>query len=278
MSVKTDWLATVGDCDLIIEVLRRGVVASNENPAHGQRVSYDVTTLLKRLSKCGRVSDSDMSGLEWTYFGLLEHQAQHELVIHRRLISEPSMVIELMSLIYHADGVDKESLPAPTEEQKRMASNAWRVLNDWHPFKKLATDEMPSVESLKVFAEEFVRIATERGYRAIALDHIGKVLASSPLDVDGNWPHESIRGLLERMDAHNELKDAFVAGRFTDRGVTMRSVGDGGEQERQLSQQFRHWQSALSVRWPTTSGLLGRIAADFDRDAARMDVDDRRRH
>lgn len=278
MSVKTEWLAKDGDCDLIIEVLRRGVVASNENPAHGQRVSYDVTTLLKRLSKCGRVSDNDMTGLEWAYFGLLEHQAQHDLVIHRRLISEPSTVIDLMSLIYHADGVDKESLPAPTNEQKRMASNAWHVLNDWHPFKKLTSDEMPSADSLKAFAIEFVRIATERGYQAIALDHLGKALASSPVGADGNWPHESIRGVLEGMDAHDELKDAFVAGRFTDRGVTMRSIGDGGEQERELAQQYRLWQSALSVRWPATSGLLGRIAAEFDRDAVRMDVDDRRRH
>ena len=137
---------------------------------------------------------------------------------------------------------------------------------------------MPSAESLKEFADEFVRIATERGYRAIALDHLGKALASSPLDVDGIWPHESIRGLLERMDGHNELKDAFVVGRYTDRGVTMRSIGDGGEQERQLAQQYRLWQNALSIRWPATSGLLGRIAADFDRDAVRMDVDDRRRH
>lgn len=278
MSVTTEWLARDGDCNLIIEVLRRGVVASNENPTHGQRVSYDVTTLFKCLSECGRVSDTDMSDLEWAYFGLLEHQAQHELVIHRRLISEPSMVIELMSLIYLADGVDKESLPAPTEEQKRMASNAWHVLNDWHPFKKLAPDEMPSAESLNEFADEFVRIATERGYLAIALDHLGKALSSSPLDVDGNWPHESIRGLLERMDRHDELKDAFVAGRYTDRGVTIRSIGEGGEQERLLAQQYRLWQNALSIRWPVTSGVLGRIAADFDRDAVRMDVDDRRRH
>lgn len=80
------------------------------------------------------------------------------------------------------------------------------------------------------------------------------------------------------MDGHDELKDAFVAGRYTDRGVTMRSIGDGGEQERQRAQQYRLWQNALSIRWLVTSGLLGRIAADFDRDAVRMDVDDRRRH
>ncbi len=278
LSVRTEWLAKDGDCNLIIEVLRRGVVASNENPTQGQRVSYDVTTLLERLSKCGRVSDSDMSGLEWAYFGLLEHQAQHELVIHRQLISEPSMVINLMSLVYHADGVDKETLPAPTEEQKRMASNAWHVLNDWHPFKKLALDEMSSAELLNEFADEFVRIATERGYLAIALNYLGKVLARTPPEADGIWPHESIRGLLERMDAHDELKNAFIAGRFTDRGVTTRSIGEGGEQERQLSQKYRLWQDALSIRWPVTSGLLGRIAADFDRDAVRMDVEDRKRH
>jgi|GEM_PF-1043792 len=276
---KTVWLAGAGDSELVIEALQRGVEASNANPGQGQRVAYDVATLLKRLSKCDKVSDEAMTQLEWAYFGLLEYQAQHDLVIYRRLSTEPSMVVELLSLLYRPDGVEKESVPEPTETVKRMASNAWHVLNDWRPFAKLSATEMPSPESLRQYSEAVIQIAQERGYRGIALDHLGKALASSPPGVDGNWPHESVRSVIEHMAAAEELRDGFVGGRIYTRGMTTsRSIGDGGEQERHLASDYRRWQSAIAVAAPATSGLLGRLAHYYDSDATRMDIYDRRRH
>lgn len=275
---KTDWLAGAGDSELVIEALQRGVEASNANPGQGQRVAYDVTTLLKRLSKCHKVSVETMTQLEWAYFGLLEYQAQHDLVIYRRLSTEPGMVVELLSLLYRPDGVDKESVPEPTETAKRMASNAWHVLNDWRPFAKLSAAEMPSAESLRQYSEAVIQIGQERGYRGIALDHLGKALASSPPGVDGNWPHESVRVVIEHMAAEEELKDGFVVGRINMRGVTSRSIGDGGEQERDLAEKYRKWQGALAMEAPATSGLLGRLAQHYDRDATSIDIDDLRRH
>jgi hypothetical protein len=41
---------------------------------------------------------------------------------------------------------------------------------------------------------------------------------------------------------------------------------------------YRRWQSAIAVASPATSGLLGRLAQSYDRDATRMDTDDRRRY
>jgi len=278
MSSKTDWLTGPGSSDLVIEALQRGVDASNANPGQAQRVAYDVTTLLKRLFKCGNVSDEAMTQLEWAYFGLLEYQAQHDLVIHRRLSTEPGMVIELLSLLYRPDGVEKESIPEPTETAKRMASNAWHVLNDWRPYAKLSAVEMPSTESLMEYSEDLVKIAQERGYRSLALDQLGKALASSPAGLDGNWPHESVRDVIESLAAEDEMKEGFVIGRMNMRGVTSRSIGDGGEQERQVADNYRRWQSSIAVDAPTTSGLLGRLVQIYDSDATRMDIYDRRRY
>jgi hypothetical protein len=80
------------------------------------------------------------------------------------------------------------------------------------------------------------------------------------------------------LAAAEEFKDGFVVGRINMRGVTSRSIGDGGEQERQLAGEYRRWQSAIAVAAPATSGLLGRLAHSYDSDATRMDTDDRRRH
>lgn len=275
---KTDWLDGSGDSDLVIEALQRGVAASNANPGQVQRVAYDVTTLLKRLSNCNKVNDETMTQLEWAYFGLLEYQAQHELILYRRLSTEPAMVVELLSLMYSPDGTERESVPTPAEATKRMASNAWHVLNDWRPFAKLSAAEMPSPDSLRQFSEALIQIAKDRGYRNIALDQLGKALASSPAGLDGNWPHESVRSVIESLAAADEFKEGFVVGRMNMRGVTSRSIGDGGEQERQLADTYRRWQSAIAVVAPTTSGLLGRLAQSYDSDATRMDIHDRRRY
>ncbi|WP_374661668.1 hypothetical protein [Inhella sp.] len=275
---KTDWLASTGDIELVISALKRGVEASNADPTLGQRVAYDVTTLLMRLSECRKVSEEAMTQLEWAYFGLLEYQAQHDLVIYRRLSKEPGTLVELLSLLYRPDGAEKESSPEPTEAAKRMASNAWHVLNKWQPFAKLGAAEMPSPESLLLYSEAVIKTAHERGYRAVALDHLGKALAGGPPGGDGNWPHESVRIVIENFAREEELKDGFVAGRINIRGTTWRAVGEGGEQERDLAEDYRRWQNALAVTAPATSGLVGRLAQSFARDATRMDIDDRRWH
>jgi hypothetical protein len=68
-----------------------------------------------------------------------------------------------------------------------------------------------------------------------------------------------------------------VVGKRNLRGVTSRSPGDGGEQERQLAAQYETWQRALAVSNPRTSALLGRLADEYRSDANWEDVEARKR-
>ncbi len=276
-NVKTAWLSADGDVGLVAEALRAGVGASNINPVHAQRIAYDIATLLKRLSRCGKVDDSTLTGLEWAYFRVLEYQAEHELVIYKSLITEPGLLVDLLACFYRPDGISKESRGEATEEQQQIASQAWKVLHDWRPFEKVEPNGMPSCEVMTAYAEKLRAIAKERGFTAVAEDQLGKALSSCPAGEDGIWPHEVVRQLIERLNSP-ELCDGFVVGKENARGVTSRGIGDGGMQERKLAAQYRHWQMALAIPFPKTSALLGQLAEHYERDAQWMDVEDRRRH
>ena len=275
-NAKGEWLAGEGDVQLVVETLRAGVGEANANREEAQRVAYGIAELIKLLAECKRLEMAELMHLEWIYFGVLEQQAQHDLVIYQHLISNPELLLQLIALIYIPEGTSLEDRPEPTEPERAAAGQALRVLHDWKPFAALGPDAMLSTEELLGIIERVRKLAAERQHVGIVDDYLGKALASSPVGTDGAWPHESVRGVLERYNL-KELADGFVVGKCNLRGVTSRSPGDGGEQERELAAQYQAWQRALAARFPRTSALLGRLAERYRSDAVSEDIDLRRR-
>jgi len=276
-NIKTDWLSSEGDVGLALDSLRAGIAASNTDPRHAQRIAYDIATLLKGLSRSGKLDDIALTELEWAYFSVLEYQSEHELVIYKRLIADPVLLVDLLALFYIPEGNSKELRGEATEQDQRRALQAWRVLNGWRPFEKVGPQEMPTCDAMIAYAEKLRAIAKGRGFTAVAEDQLGRALSSCPAGIDGIWPHEVARQLIERLHSP-KLCDGFVVGKQNARGVTIRGIGEGGMQERELGAQYRVWQKALAIRFPKTSALVGQLAEHFERDAHWMDVEDRRRH
>lgn len=276
VNTQSEWLAGEGDVQLLVETLKAGVGEANVNRDDAQRVAYEIAELIKMLAECERIEMAELMHLEWIYFGVLEHQAQHDLVIYQHLISDPELLLQLIALIYIPEGESREGWPEPTEPERAAADQAWRILNDWKPFAALAPAAMLSAEALLRIVERVRTLAAERRHVGIVDDYLGKALASSPVGVDGAWPHEAIRDVLERYNS-KALADGFVAGKCNLRGVTSRSPGDGGEQERELVAQYQAWQRTLSARYPQTSASLGRLAEYYRSDANSADVDVKRR-
>jgi hypothetical protein len=275
-NTKDGWLAGDGDVRLLVEALNAGVAEANANPRHGQRVAYDIARLIKALADSKRLELGELMHLEWIYFGVLEHQAQHELVIYQHLISDPELLLQLIALIYIPEGESREGRPEPSEAERSATTQAWRILNGWKPFAGTSPHAMPSAGELVGIVERVRKLAAERRHTGIVDDHLGKALASSPLGTDGIWPHESVREVLERY-CSEALADGFVAGKQNLRGFTSRSPGDGGEQERQLAAQYEKWQRALAVSYPRTSALLGRLAEAYRSEANWEDVEVQKR-
>lgn len=275
-NTKNGWLAGDGDVRLVVEVLEAGVAEANANPSHGQRVAYDIARLIKALADSKRLDLGKLMHLEWVYFGVLEHQAQHDLVIYQHLISDPELLLQLIALIYIPEGESREGRPEPSEGERAAATQAWRILNEWKPFASASPHAMLSAGELVAIVERVRKLAAERRHSGIVDDHLGKALASSPSGTDGVWPHESVREVLERYSS-NALTDGFVVGKRNLRGVTSRSPGDGGEQERQLAAQYETWQRALAASHPRTSALLGRLAEGYRAEATWEDTEARKR-
>jgi len=275
-NIKVEWLAGEGDVQLIVETLKAGVEESNVNREHAQRVAYEIAELIKMLAESKRIDMPELMNLEWIYFGILEHQAQHDLVIYQHLISEPELLLQLIGLIYIPESESREGRPEPTEPERAAATQAWRVLNDWQPFGSLAPAAMPNAEALIGIVERVRKLAAERRHVVIVDDYLGKALASSPVGTDCVWPHESVREALERYPS-KALAEGFFIGKRNLRGVTSRAMGDGGEQERALVDQYQVWQRALVARYPQTAALLGRLAEAYRSDGNDADVDVLRR-
>ena len=127
-------------------------------------------------------------------------------------------------------------------------------------------------EALTIWVNEARRLCTERGRGEIGDDMIGQLLSRAPVGDDGIWPCEPVRELLEQINSQN-MGNGFAVGTHNLRGVTSRSVFDGGTQERTLSGEFRRPANGIGARWPTTAGLLRRIAESYEREAQWHDRD-----
>lgn len=273
-NASSDWLSTDGDVQLVYDVLAAGVGEANANPAHGRSTSYNIAYLIKALADSKRLGSGKLVHLEWSYFGMLEHQAQHDLVIYQQLISDPELLLELLALIYKPEGETRECFPEPSATERAVATHSWRILNEWKPFACASPDSMPQAGALLDFVGRVREKAAEWHHTRVADYHLGVAMASAPAGTDGVWPHESVREVLERYHSES-LADGFVVGRANLVGITSRAPGDGGEQERGDAVQYEAWQRALAARNPRTSSLLGRLAEDRRAEATWEDAQDR---
>ena len=98
---------------------------------------------------------------------------------------------------------------------------------------------------------------------------IGTALASSPADVNGEWPGEAVRNLLERLQSNNVEQGLNIAV-HNQRGVTTRSPTDGGKQERQLADSYRE-QSRRYEQWPRTAAIFSRLASSYEHEGGVLD-------
>jgi hypothetical protein len=272
MNASAAYLAgSDADLQLVLNVLYAAIGDINANEARAEDSAYHVASLIKALVESQRLSPSEIVRLEWSYFGALQYNAQHKLLIYQRLISEPELLLQIVSLMYFPEGTENDSRPELTDSQKALASQAWRIFHEWAPFQGLAPEAVPSSAEILKQVDDIRARAADRRHVRVVDDLLGKALASSPVGTDGVWPHEYIRDVLERFGTNEEIAEGFVVGKVRLRGVTSRLPGDGGAQERDLAEQYAKWQRQLALSNPKTSRLLGRLAENYRSDATFHD-------
>jgi len=153
------------------------------------------------------------------------------------------------------------------EEQRLKAllgQLASEVLFNWRRVPGLQEDGTLDAQHLKNWVSK-ARARRQANDRAvITLLSIGHLLAHSPCDPDGAWPHGAVRDIIEGV-ANPRLDGDLHSQVINNRGMTSRGLTDGGVQERELTATYERDAEQIADFWPRTASVLRGIAQNYRR-------------
>lgn len=185
----------------------------------------------------------------------------------------PAQYIGLLKCVYGREGVPFEDLPEEEQrEVRQQADGAYRVLEAWkgYPGEGRPPEELEA--QLYDWCLTVLRALAVKGRQWTGVGEVARVLARAPDGSDEHWPCIAARKLLE-SDAFPDLVLELQIAKRNRRGVTVRSLDEGGKQERVLVAEYREASKALRAVWPRTADMLEGLAQDYESDALREDAE-----
>jgi hypothetical protein len=122
------------------------------------------------------------------------------------------------------------------DQEKAIATNAYRLLDDWKTPLGMKKDGSFSEEDFSSWLELTKSLCNESGHFEVALTHIGGVLVYSPPDLDGLWINEVVADALYSKDA-DKMRRGFTLKLLNSRGGHW--VDPTGQPVRDLAVKYR---------------------------------------
>ena len=250
----------------ILEAIPADVAASVGIGPHVD--DFRIAHLFKVLDQSDEVPDSMIARLEIPYVGILGYH-RPQLALHREVAKDPSLFADLITWAFRrSDGQADEAVDDQTLE--RRATLAYSLVWKLRILPGLMEDGSVDAESLSTWVNEARRLCKERARGDVGDQQIGQVLANAPVGKDGIWPCEPVRDLLDSL-ASRHVGIGFGIGKSNLRGVTSRTLFEGGRQERSLADRGLDDATRITATWPFTAQLLRELAASYDSEARRED-------
>lgn len=258
------------DSELSTTVLEAIMTADPEADLDIGHAAWQIGETLGLLRNASDVDETRLARLEWAFMPLLEH-GRHGTpeVLHRELGRNPEFFVEIFSLVFPPENETPEEV---TDEARRKARNGYHLLTSWRTVPGTGSDGTIDADVLASWIERARAMLQGTGRGALGDEQIGEILSGSPRGVDGDWPHEAVRDVIERV-ASDDLERGISIGRYNSRGVVVKNPDEGGGQERGIAAQLDEMATKLLDRWPRTAALLRRMADSYRRDGRREDDD-----
>lgn len=235
---------------------------------------YHIVELIKYLQAAPLVNQDDLFRVEWAYVPLLDrHRGAAPQLLEIKLANDPDFFCEVIRLIYCSKG--DPSSREPTKESKAIATNAWRLLNEWKTPPGTQKDGTFSEERFTEWLQSVKDVCTESGHLEVALINIGKVLIHTPPDSDGLWIHRAVAAALNHREA-DDMRAGFRTGTYNARGFHW--VDPTGKPEREQADQFRSKAEEIeNAGFQRFAVTLRGLADSHDREAERIFNDHKNR-
>ena len=254
-----------------LEQLPADLMGPSRPEARSNWSIYDITSLLEKLDEAEAVDDSTIAHLELPFISGLSHDSRRDLALHREISRDPALFADLVAHMCRRD--DGQTDDVVNEQAAWVAGSILvPIMMGQGIVPGKMEDGVVDYEALTTWVNEARRLCAERGRGGIGDDFIGQLLSRAPVGDDGIWPCEPVRELLEQVASQN-MGNGFAVGTHNRRGATSRGAFDGGGQERTLVEEYRRQANGVAARWPTTAGLLRRIAESYEREARWHDRD-----
>ncbi len=239
----------------------------------------EIFSYLERSS----LSTDRLAMLEWAYLAVFDHGPSPP-TLSRYLAQNPSFFVDVISRVYRPRPLEEDETEGPSSEpvvkvdkaQEAVVRNAYQLLSGWRTLPGTREDGTVDGEFLKRWVDEARQLLCAAHRVEVGDLHIGNVLASSPPASDGIWPCVEVRDLLETLQSA-KVENGLRLRLHNDRGVTMRGMLDGGDQEHDLAAKYKRQADQLADRWPRIAAVLRGLAEDYEHEARHYDEDAERR-
>lgn len=230
--------------------------------------AYHIVEIIKALQDNSTTTSDDLFRVEWAYLPLLDgHYDATPKYLENRLATDSTFFCEVIRLVYRSKYTPKTE-QEPTEQEKAIATNAWRLLHEWHTPPGIQADGYFDGEHFEKWLKETWKACSETGHLEVALSHIGKVLIYCPADPHSLWINKAAAEVLNRKDAE-KMRDGFCLAIFNSRGV--HTIDPTGKPERELAQKYRQQASKTeNAGFQRLAASMKGLADSYDREADRI--------
>jgi hypothetical protein len=249
------------------EVAAKALIQSlTSTEPFGRMDAHAISKLIGWLQSNPNTNADALFQIEWAYLSLLDHDYGGEpKTIETRLASDPDFFCEVIGIVFRSE---KEELKKdkPTEQEQRIATNAYRLLHGWRTVPGMTAGGIFDSEVFKQWLAKVIIKTKESGHYQIAMNQLGQVLPYAPQDPDGLWMYHAIAEALNAKDAEN-MRSGFTCELFNQRGVHGFS---SGEEERGFAAAFNAKADALEEKgYQRIATAVRGVAKHYEQDAER---------
>lgn len=238
-------------------------MTKNENITN----DFEIIELIKSLQEDENVDPDDLTKIEWGYLQLLDQRSHvTPKTLWSRLANEPNFFCYVIRLIYKSENGEVETKDLDDETKKRLARNAYRLLNEWRFPPGSQEDGSFDGNHLKIWIEKVKEECKETGHYDVAMSHVGNILKYVPKDPNGLWLHKTAAEVLNIKGA-DDIRKGFYIELYNSRG----SHGDSeGKEERKLAEKYRRQANEVETAgYHRLAATLRDLANEYDIQAKR---------
>ncbi|ODR91500.1 addiction module antitoxin [Sinorhizobium alkalisoli] len=258
---------------LIVEMLSDMASGGMDRAGEYQLQEYDIRTAFELVDRNPDVTRDQKAGLEFAYIDVLSRMfggddSNHIPNLERYIEDHPEMFVQALVWAYKRrdGGEDPIGFRIP-DGRKDLSERAFHLLEGIERIPGLMDDGSFDVPKLRKWISQVREKSAELDRQDICDLCLGKLMSHAPEGVDGVWPCEEVRDVIEELRS-KPLTDGAHTALYNQRGVHFR--GEGGGQERELADKYRAWADALQFTHPFLSAsLLMGMVRTYEREAER---------